>query len=109
MKNNRSQTHIENLPVNQFLEKMKETPNAVLLDVRTPREFADGNIQGAQNIDFFRSDFKEEVAKLDPNKSYFIYCRSGKRSYGACQELKNAGIENAFNMDGGFMAYERLH
>ena len=52
----------------------------VVLDVRTPDEFAAGHIDGAIMIDFYEADFATQLADLDPDVPYLLYCRSGNRS-----------------------------
>lgn len=54
--------------------------NFVILDVRTPAEFASGHIAGAVLLDYYDKGFTEAFAKLDKTKTYLIYCRSGNRS-----------------------------
>jgi hypothetical protein len=80
----------ENLDAREFLTKASAAPDAVLLDVRTAGEFNTGKIEGAINLDFFDSKFAERVGKLDKEKSYFVYCRSGQRT-------------KLYNMAGGVM------
>lgn len=92
------------LPVTEFQSKLSETPNAVLLDVRTPEEFNSGHLEGAVNIDFENSTFASEIQKLDKEKSYFIYCRSGSRSAGAVSLMKKEGIKNIFELKGGLIS-----
>jgi rhodanese-related sulfurtransferase len=63
-----------------FAALIDTAETGLLLDVRTDREFAMGHIRGAAQIDFYRDDFREELAKLDPNVPVYVYCRSGNRS-----------------------------
>lgn len=84
----------------EFKKKFESTPGAVLVDVRTPGEYRSGTIQGARNIDFLSPDFKNEFLKLDKNKSYFLFCRSGNRSGQACRMLAKEGYK-VYNLDGG--------
>jgi rhodanese-related sulfurtransferase len=73
-----------------------------LLDVRTPSEFNNGHIKGAENIDFTGSDFKEKVAKLDREKPVLIYCHSGNRSGKASLILKELGFKEVYDLQGGY-------
>jgi len=65
----------------------------VVIDVRTPEEFAQGHLEGAINLDLMASDFHEKVARLDPNRTYYLYCRSGNRSGQAARLLRERGLE----------------
>lgn len=84
-----------------FISKYESTPNAVLIDVRTPAEFNAGHIQGAINVDYENTNFESEVKKLDASKTYFIYCRSGNRSSKSMVIMKNSGIKNIYDLQGG--------
>ena len=64
----------------------------VLLDVRTPDEFATGHLQGATNIDVEDPSFADQIAALDKDAHYVVYCRSGRRSAIAVQTMKDAGF-----------------
>ena len=90
----------------EFKKAFEATKNAVLLDVRTPREVADGKLAGAQTINFFDSDFSSKLSKMDPSKTYFVYCRSGNRSAQACMLLANQGFEKLVNLTGGYSAWQ---
>lgn len=72
--------------------------NAQIVDVRTAQEFADSHLLGAVNIDILRSDFKSRIEKLDKNKKYFLYCRSGNRSGQAQALMKSLGFTNVDNL-----------
>lgn len=88
------------LSVKEFSAKAAE-PGVVTLDVRTPAEFAEGYIEGARLIDFQSGNFEQEIATLDKNATYAVYCRSGNRSGQAVRVMQDAGFTNVFNMNGG--------
>ncbi len=86
----------------EFWEKFNNDPNAILLDVRTPEEYADGHIPNSVLLDYKDPAFTVDVLDLDTDKNYYVYCRSGGRSKAACHILLESGIENAYNLLGGF-------
>lgn len=71
------------------------------IDVRTPGEFFLGHIAGAMNIDVEGVRFESEIAKLDKNATYAVYCHSGRRSGIAVGLMKEAGFTSLFNMKSG--------
>lgn len=85
----------------QFQHAMK---NGVLLDVRTPGEYADGHLAGARLIDIKSPDFDQRIAQLDKTKTYYVYCRSGGRSAAACEKLSALGIQ-CHQLEGGINAW----
>ncbi|MFM1967385.1 MAG: hypothetical protein RL590_242 [Actinomycetota bacterium] len=91
---------VTNMNVSEFSEKISE-PGIILLDVRTPGEFAEGFIEGARLIDFQSGNFESEIASLDKNTTYAVYCRSGNRSGQAAKIMYDAGFHNVYNLDGG--------
>lgn len=96
-----------NLTQEDWISQLEADENAVILDVRTEDEFNDGYIANAINIDFNnREDFLNQIERLDPNKEYYVYCRSGMRSQQACNLMNNIGIENAYNLLGGILDWE---
>lgn len=95
-----SSSSANNLSVDEFSAKAAE-PGVVTLDVRTPGEFAEGHIEGARLIDFQSGNFENEIAALDKNATYAVYCRSGNRSGQAVKVMQEAGFSNVFNMNGG--------
>ncbi|MCU0346493.1 MAG: rhodanese-like domain-containing protein [Saprospiraceae bacterium] len=94
----------ENLDVAAFLSQVKSSPDAVLLDVRTPAEVAAGALPSATNIDFQHPGFVSEIAKLDKEKRYYVYCRSGVRSANACRKMHEMGFAKLTNLVGGYNA-----
>lgn len=88
------------LGVKEFSAKVAEA-GVITLDVRTPGEFMGGFIQGARNIDFQSGNFENEIAALDKNATYAVYCRSGNRSGQAVKVMHDAGFHNVYNLNGG--------
>lgn len=78
----------------------------ILLDVRTPEEFAEGHVPGAINIDVKNSSFEKEIQKLDPKKNYYIYCKSGVRAKLATEKMQEKGFKNAKNFKDGMSTYQ---
>lgn len=78
-----------------------------LLDVRTPKEFEEGHIEGAKNIDYFNKGFKVELDKLDKTLPVYVYCRSGGRSAKSMQIMQELGFESIYNLKGGFLAWSQ--
>ncbi|WP_353165965.1 rhodanese-like domain-containing protein [Empedobacter brevis] len=78
----------------------------ILLDVRTPEEFAEGHVPGAINIDVKNLSFEKEIQKLDPKKNYYIYCKSGVRAKLATEKMQEKGFKNAKNFKDGMSTYQ---
>ncbi len=95
-----SASGVTNMNVSEFSQKITET-GVVTLDVRTPGEFAEGHIEGAQLIDFQSGNFENEISSLDKNATYAVYCRSGNRSGQAVKVMHDAGFHNVYNLNGG--------
>ena len=99
------QQNFENVDVKRFSE-LAEDPNVVLLDVRTPEEFAEGHLEGAINIDQKQSDFLEKATSLlSPDKKIAVYCRSGRRSASTAGKLADKGYK-CVNLVGGILAWK---
>lgn len=78
---------------------------AVLLDVRTPEEYAAGHIDGATNLNFYDPAFAGELAALDRNQPYLIYCQSGNRSGQTVERMRSLGFTNVTELAGGINAW----
>lgn len=86
-----------------WTKKLATDPNAVVLDVRTADEVADGIIPNAVHIDIFKGQgFIDEVSQLNKDASYYVYCKSGGRSAQACAVMSQLGFKHAYNLIGGF-------
>ena len=93
-----------NMDVSQFGEKITDK-NVIVLDVRTPAEFAQGRIANSINIDVLSDYFMADIAGLDKDAQYAIYCRSGKRSVDAAAAMDEIGF-STFNLLGGIIAWQ---
>lgn len=89
-----------------LIAKNKGVKTFVILDVRTPGEFAEGHIAGATNIDYYAPDFKQRIAALEKKNTYLLVCRSGNRSGKTAPLMTANGITNVVNMKGGMMGWE---
>lgn len=88
-----------------LVERSRGRKDFVILDVRTPAEFAEGRIAGAVNLDFNAPNFKREVVKLDKSKTYLVHCAKGRRSDMSEKLMKEAGFERVYDMLGGMQAW----
>lgn len=85
-------------------------PDAQLVDVRTPEEFATGHIDGARLLSWGARDFKDRVqAELDPKRPVLLICRSGRRSAAASKAMKNLGFTTIADLRGGMIAWRKAN
>ncbi len=89
------------LSATEFSARLAESSNPVILDVRTPEEFASGHLENATNINWNSSDFEEKTSVLNKEKPVFLYCRSGGRSSEAAKKLQELGFKEVYEMQGG--------
>lgn len=100
---------IPNLTAAEFIHERKQQANAVLLDVRTHREFNEGHIPGATLMNVQEVAFSHKLDDMDKDAHYFLYCRSGRRSMMACRMMQAKGFTNTYNLAGGILTWpERL-
>ncbi|MDD4992576.1 MAG: rhodanese-like domain-containing protein [Paludibacter sp.] len=83
-------------------EVLKKNKAIVILDVRTPEEFAAGHLKGAQNIDIRQQDAYSKLEKLNPKTTYLVYCRTNHRSGLAVDYMMQKGFKNVYQMMDGF-------
>jgi rhodanese-related sulfurtransferase len=104
-KHKNSDSFIKTVNTKTF-KKFIEIGDGILIDVRTPEEFAAGHIAGAQIINVNDSTFKEKINLLPKEKEIFVYCRSGKRSLTAAEILQKNGFDRIYNLDKGILGWE---
>ncbi len=102
-----SKDNIKTIAPAEFAQAIATDSNAVVLDVRTPEEFAEGHLQGAVLLDYKQAEsFAAGIAALDKGKTYYIHCRSGRRSHEAAVMMQNKGLK-VVDMRGGIIAWEK--
>ncbi|UJP64850.1 rhodanese-like domain-containing protein [Mongoliitalea daihaiensis] len=84
-----------------FEAAAKKKKKAVILDIRTPQEVESGYIADADFIDFLAENFEEELKSLDKKKTYYVYCRSAKRTIPATEKMKELGFKKVYMLEGG--------
>ena len=83
--------------------------NAFVLDVREPAEYANGHLLGATLVPL--TQLKSRIGELEKYKDQpmLVVCRSGNRSATACAILSNRGFNQAYNLTGGMMAWQKAN
>jgi len=91
-----------------FAKQMVSSPDAQLVDVRTPEEHKQGSIKNSLNINFYDNDFAAQVdSKLDKNQPVLLYCARGGRSAKAAKMLKKQGFTKIYDLETGYNGWEK--
>jgi rhodanese-related sulfurtransferase len=93
------------LPASDFAEKLKKSPDAMVIDVRTPEEFSKGHIPDAKNIDWNSTDFRMRIDSLDHSRPVFVYCLAGARSSSAAKQMRADGFSTVYELEGGILKW----
>jgi len=89
----------------QLVDERSGDPDVVVLDIRTPREFKSGHILGAQLLDYYSDDFVERLKRMDREKIYLVYCRSGNRSGKSLKIFKRLGFRRVYHLETGIVGW----
>ncbi len=92
--------------VDEF-EKLWKEGGAIVLDVRTKKEFDAGHIPGAVNLDFLSQNFATNVSLLDKSAVYLVHCQAGVRSARACEQMSQMGFKYLADLAPGFSGWEK--
>lgn len=99
---------IDTLDPQAFIKQAKADTTSIILDVRTPGEYQEEHLAGAQQLDFLNTEtFDAGIKQLDKSHTYYVYCRSGKRSHHACMKMQKQGLK-VFDMEGGILNWKKL-
>lgn len=99
---------IDTLAPQAFIKQAKADTTSIILDVRTPGEYKEEHLAEARQLDFLNSEaFDAGIKLLDKSHTYYVYCRSGKRSHNACIKMKKQGLK-VFDMEGGILNWKKL-
>lgn len=98
---------MKDLNQQEWREELAKDPQAIILDVRTEAEVAEGYIPNAQNLNIMNAAaFMDGANELDKDKNYFVYCKAGGRSAQACMIMESIGFKNTYNLMGGFSQWD---
>ena len=92
---------VEPKEVFNILEKNRDNSDFVVLDVRTPEDYEEGHIENAYLLNIKSKDFGDELERMDKNRKYFVYCKTGRKSRKAVELMKERGYKEAHNIVGG--------
>lgn len=94
------------LPVEEYAQNLNTDTTAYLIDVRTPEEYAEGHIEGAVLMNVMdEQTFIAGIDTLDASHTYYIYCRSGRRSQKASGLMSERGLK-VVDLQGGYNAWK---
>ena len=89
-----------------LIEKHKVDNDFAILDIRTPGEFQSGHLANSILIDFYSKTFADQLSRLDKEKTFLIYCRSGNRSTTSLEIFKKLKFQNVYHMSYGIRAWK---
>ena len=104
--NGQTSKNVKTIEPAVFAEKIAATPNAQILDVRTPEEYVSGHIDNAANVNWNGTDFVAKAKALDKTKPVFVYCKSGGRSKQAAAKLEELGFTTIYELQGGMLKWD---
>lgn len=105
-KDQNKDTAIVELITVEEMDSLLEMEKVQLVDVRTPKEYADGHIEGAINIDFTDENFETLLSEVDKSKPVAVYCGRGGRSGKCSAYMKKAGFTKIYDLDGGITEWK---
>lgn len=88
-------------------ELQKDGTEWIIIDVRTPAEFAEGHLKNANNVDIASEDFEEIITPLEVDDFYVVYCRTGSRSVKAVEKMEKMGFKNIVHMKDGIDGWKK--
>jgi rhodanese-related sulfurtransferase len=99
--------HLTPQEAHELIQTSRTNPNFVILDVRTPGEFSEGQLANAINIDFYADTFRQEMNQLEREKTYLVYCRRGVRSDRTLPMMQEMGFQRVYNLLWGTTRLQR--
>lgn len=97
---------VTGIPPGKLTEFLEANPGAVILDIRSPEQFADACIPGATNRDWNREDFKDSLRDIDKSAPWVVYDQSGEYENGVFKSIVEAGAFDLYRLEGGFQEFQ---
>lgn len=101
LRKTRCNSEIRDINYDELMDLLRNDNNVVLIDVRSPQEFAEGRLKKAINIPWYDIAKKVSTIILNNDMNVIVYCQSGERSKKACTVLCKLGYVNVYNLKGG--------
>ncbi len=89
----------------KLIETHTGDPDFIILDIRTPGEYQSGHLKGATMIDYYSKSFVDEIGRLDKEKSYLVYCRSGNRSAHSMDLFTKLQFQKVYHLSAGINSW----
>jgi thioredoxin 1 len=90
----------------KFADKITQSTDGTVVDVRTPEEYAEGHLTNAKNFDWNGDHFEHQIMALDKSKPVFVYCLKGGRSASAASKMRSIGFKEVYELDGGIAKWQ---
>ena len=94
------------IPTDAIKKIKNNDKSSILIDVRTKEELDETKIEGVINIDFYSGGFENDLLNLDRYKTYYLICRSGRRSGVATSFMRDNGFKDVYNIKGGMIEWQ---
>ncbi len=99
--------HLSALEAKTLIDQNRGKADFVILDLRTPKEFASGHIADAVMLDYYSPEFQKGLQQLDRSKRYLIYCRTGNRSGRTLKLIDQMGFRSVYHLKDGIVDWNR--
>ena len=106
--NIKKQIEVKNISARQARELIDNEKDVFVLDVRTVEEYNEAHIKGATLIPIqeLEKNLEHNIDKIPKDKKVVVHCAAGKRSAKACQILKDKGLKQLYNVEGGIRQWQ---
>jgi rhodanese-related sulfurtransferase len=98
---------VQRLSCPPFRDTSTESKCLAILDVRTPQEYSSSHLNGSINLDFKSPSFRDQIIRLDRDKAYLIYCRTGVRSARVLLLMRSLGFRELYNLTNGIEQWQK--
>jgi rhodanese-related sulfurtransferase len=88
-----------------LIDRLRDRPDFVILDVRTPEEYRSGHLPGSRMLNYRSPAFRDSLARMDRSVTYLVYCRSGHRSGEATRIMASMGFQKVYDLQGGILSW----
>ncbi len=103
--NNELNSDCKRVDIAVFKTELEKHEFLQIIDVRTVKEYNNGSIENAKNINFYDANFNEQLKGLDKSLPTFVYCQSGGRSYKAMELMCELGFQMVYELEGGYSSW----